>query len=1224
MSNSGSHFSVIPLMNLPLLRHIIPLLLLLSYQFGFSQSCNIQSDSVVCKDDFIGFAVQISGGQANSYSWNLGDAKTSTLNEPIAQYDQFGSKQISVQVILKNGGTCTASKSIYVHDRPVAKLHVLSTSSLCFSNNQVCIVDSSGPGKTGSNLVKRTLLWGDGYAETVQNPSNNSTACYSYPGSGKFMLVMEITDSKGCYSRSEDSVEVYHEAPAKFAHEFKEQCDSVVLCLNNQSGNASGFDKWYWDFGDGTIDSVNWNPPCHVYRDSGAYSVSLIVKNGGHCLDTIRKPGLVYYKPIHFNPVIPVNDACVFSTYTMDETWDQTSSWEWHIQIGSNWERLSKTKDASYYGDIPGKFALRLQVSSGNCKKTLYPDSLTVRGPIARYSIRNLSICSPGDSSYFCNSSDLSYTIGIKHYWDFGDMNAQACTTNTAQNQNTTANCNYSSDKNPKHLYTAEDCYFVNYIVRDTVTGCVDSSKRNILVGTEDPNQISLDVISASSCTGINNQARVRFIVGTCGEYMLNQDSARGGGWIKNQEFGYYPTTVDTTGWVTIGVVLLGNDSNSCPGITSKPICTDTIWYHRKIQLNKHPVPELNTIGKACFGEDILVGLTDTNKTHLKTVMWDWGDSTYDTLHYLPNEQVPVQFQHKYAKKGKFEAIVVTINDNNCENRDTLKLGLGLELKFVAPKTLCAGNCITVKDTTRYYADTLLYWKMAGRQEKVLFDWGDGSSDSNSLQKCYPQAGSYILKMIATDSTGCMDSVSQTLVVGGIKAGIRDGRDSLLCSEILQLFDSSTLLNPSNGEMVKSYSWYFGDGSRDKTVINPFHFYDRYGNFTIQYKVTTTLGCSDSISKQMRVIGPQPSFDFVTDTFGCVPLAVEMKNTSLECSKWIWYFGDPNNTTLPTKYDSNTVFTYDQPGVYTLQLYGADSVNNLATGNRQFCSATYPYAPQKRQVVVLPKPPVKFIAPAKVCVNQYFSIVSQADNIYNLHNWDFGDGSSRSSSAKVQRYAYSDGGQYTITYKPSYPPHPVYGITCPDSASRNIIVTDIKADFAIDSLKSGPLHFQFINLSANAVSYDWSFHAVDSGLFSRSNEVHPKKNFFPNQGRFEICLTATNAEGCQDSTCKTFSRSWEPYLFIPNVFTPGDKDQINDAFDIDIRYEESYHCRIYNRFGQLVFEGFEDGEANDGINWRGTLPDDMVLPAGVYYVIFDYKFYYREPQRYTGTVTIIR
>lgn len=90
------------------------------------------------------------------------------------------------------------------------------------------------------------------------------------------------------------------------------------------------------------------------------------------------------------------------------------------------------------------------------------------------------------------------------------------------------------------------------------------------------------------------------------------------------------------------------------------------------------------------------------------------------------------------------------------------------------------------------------------------------------------------------------------------------------------------------------------------------------------------------------------------------------------------------------------------------------------------------------------------------------------------------------------------------------------------------------------------------------------------------------------------------------------------------MFTPGDKDQLNDAFDIEIDYEEDYHCRIFNRYGQLVYESTTDGYHNVGINWNGTQPDYTVLPAGVYYVIFDYKFYYKKPERYTGTITIIR
>ncbi|MBI1222113.1 MAG: hypothetical protein GC180_05870 [Bacteroidetes bacterium] len=1001
-------------MNLSLQKLFFTFVLLLLIQRVSGQSCQIKSDSIVCKDDFIGFEAIIPGGQASSYYWQLGTNNTSTLDQPTAQFNQLGAKTISVIVRFPNGSSCTASKNIFVHDRPVAGLKVMGSSNYCFSQNEVCIEDTSTPGQTGSGLASRNILWGDGFAQTTYNPSVNNKSCYSYPGSGKFALVMEVTDTKGCYSRAYDTVEIYHDGAPKFSYEFKEQCDSVVLCLKNHSTyDTSQKSAWYWNFGDGTIDSVNWNPPCHVYKDSGKYSVSLVSVKGNTCIDTTRKPDLVNYTPIHFNPDIPIDAGCMGTTFSLSETWNKTQTWEWSYEESpsTGYRFLSKSRSTSFTKDHPGTFPIRLKVSSGNCQKTFYPDTLILRGPIAHIKSRNKSLCTVSDSTYFCDNSDLTNMLSINHLWDFGDKYAASCTTHTALNQNVGSNCNFSKDSHPIHFFQAEDCYHVHMMVYDTISGCKDEIWTNVLVGREDPTTIPLTITGNKSCTGTGPDRTVNYSVGTCSEYMLNPDSAAGNHWNKNQVKGFYPATADSTGWITIGVVLLGNDNKECPGITSNPICTDTIWYHKFLHLNKQPIPELKISQQhTCFGSPMEFEISDQNNTELTSLSWDWGDGTFDTIQLNQSDSLPIKMKHTFTQKGKFKVVVAAVNAHGCQNNDTIDVSIGFNMHLANFPFICAGSCVSMRDSVYYTGDSLNYWSMSQRPEKVIWHWGDSSVDSTSNTKCYALPGNYQIKMIAIDSIGCVDSLTRSIQVGGIKAGIHGRHDSLLCSEILQMFDSSSVISLSSGEKIDTYAWDFGDDTRINTVKDPFHFYNQFGPFTIQLKVTSNFGCVDSTSTNLFVIGPEPSFEFVTDTFGCVPLTVEIKNTSKECSQWIWYFGDPKGSTLATKYDSNTVFTYDQPGIYTLHLYGADSINNISTGNKQFCSATYSQAPQKRQVVVLPKPKAQFGIPAKICVDQSFYAVSLADLTYTKHNWDFGDEGQRSSSNRNQSYVYRKAG----------------------------------------------------------------------------------------------------------------------------------------------------------------------------------------------------------------------
>jgi gliding motility-associated-like protein len=86
-------------------------------------------------------------------------------------------------------------------------------------------------------------------------------------------------------------------------------------------------------------------------------------------------------------------------------------------------------------------------------------------------------------------------------------------------------------------------------------------------------------------------------------------------------------------------------------------------------------------------------------------------------------------------------------------------------------------------------------------------------------------------------------------------------------------------------------------------------------------------------------------------------------------------------------------------------------------------------------------------------------------------------------------------------------------------------------------------------------------------------------------------------------------------IIIPNAFTPNG-DGINDIWIIEgINSFPNYIVEVFNRWGQLVYQGFYgDNE------WDGRFNDKFV-PAGSYvYVI---RLYDRELKDYTGIVTVL-
>ena len=87
--------------------------------------------------------------------------------------------------------------------------------------------------------------------------------------------------------------------------------------------------------------------------------------------------------------------------------------------------------------------------------------------------------------------------------------------------------------------------------------------------------------------------------------------------------------------------------------------------------------------------------------------------------------------------------------------------------------------------------------------------------------------------------------------------------------------------------------------------------------------------------------------------------------------------------------------------------------------------------------------------------------------------------------------------------------------------------------------------------------------------------------------------------------------------FIPNVFSPNG-DGINDVFTIRGERIEQVSIKVYNRWGNLVFEGRDASPAWDG-RWQG-----QESPVGVYYYTAEIIYQNGAAEQKHGNVTIVR
>ncbi|RYD83502.1 MAG: hypothetical protein EOP53_00680 [Sphingobacteriales bacterium] len=68
----------------------------------------------------------------------------------------------------------------------------------------------------------------------------------------------------------------------------------------------------------------------------------------------------------------------------------------------------------------------------------------------------------------------------------------------------------------------------------------------------------------------------------------------------------------------------------------------------------------------------------------------------------------------------------------------------------------------------------------------------------------------------------------------------------------------------------------------------------------------------------------------------------------------------------------------------------------------------------------------------------------------------------------------------------------------------------------------------------------------------------------------------------------------KPHIYIPNAFTPGTSLNLNDDFGPKGAYFQRYEMKIFNRWGERIYE------TNQAKGWNGKAANGEVLPEGVY------------------------
>ncbi len=226
------------------------------------------------------------------------------------------------------------------------------------------------------------------------------------------------------------------------------------------------------------------------------------------------------------------------------------------------------------------------------------------------------------------------------------------------------------------------------------------------------------------------------------------------------------------------------------------------------------------------------------------------------------------------------------------------------------------------------------------------------------------------------------------------------------------------------------------------------------------------------------------------------------------------------------------------------------------------------------------------------CKKDTILLSHNGNNAANFWRWQLDNGLSSSSQNPI--LSTNTFGKTTIYLETSN------GI-CKDSTSQVVDLPDwtLKAAINMPDTVCAKDTVQILDAStSNAINWKWD---LGNGQTSISQNP-PTTNYIPSgrQNQFFVRLQISNGFNCTDTVSKRIFVLPNCYIDIPSGFTPNG-DGLNDfLYPLNAFKAVDLIFRIYNRFGQVIFETTDWKK-----KWDGRI-NGMLQPSGTYVYLLEY------------------
>ena len=431
-----------------------------------------------------------------------------------------------------------------------------------------------------------------------------------------------------------------------------------------------------------------------------------------------------------------------------------------------------------------------------------------------------------------------------------------------------------------------------------------------------------------------------------------------------------------------------------------------------------------------------------------------------------------------------------------------------------------------------------------------------GTSEDLTINPGKPLGTKLWVEVFPYAGLGCRDTLPVTIVANYPVANFETPTPQCERGNSYT-FKSSSFI--SKGSIALEI-WNFGDGTT-ASGSNVKHAYKLPGNYEVTLIAVGSNNCKDTIVKSITVL-PSPVVSFQVPAAQCLEgnsftFSGSNSNGLATVINHFWDFGDGSISN-----NQNKTHAFPSAGKYNVKY-----VVSTADGCRDSII---------QQVIIFPKPKANFSDQAPQCLmNNKFTFLSTSsfDPSSNANlNWDFGNGMT-ATGANVS-HSYNKEGSYLVTLTIS-----AGSSSCSDKIQKQVVVNP-QPDAVIQS--DGPVIFckgESVLLNVPKVAghtYQW-FLGGSAITGATQDTLRVNK-----EGVYTV--NVQSVFGCKSSSATPVNVliPCEASIWLPDIFTPNG-DGINDILMPVLPGIKKFRCfKIYNRWGQLIFESREKSKGWDG------------------------------------------